>query len=274
MTVLEKSETHPGRGSRGLRSRSPRSSDGREGRRGKRGSQQEPDFVPTLPSVDLLPAEVHEAFRTRRVRRAFLLSALGLLAAGAAVWLLQANMIRLAQQEVDDENATAAALAADLAALAPVRTYLAQIDAYQATIQTTMANEVLPSEVVAEVDRVAPRGVRVDSVGMTLATGATGAGGTTDGVATTSTCPSPDPFAAPVPSAGCVTISGRATSRVPVGELIDRLEANPMFTSVFVSTAAAGGDGLVTFTGSVGLAPEKAFSGRYQDAAFLGGDQE
>jgi hypothetical protein len=79
----------------------------------------------------------------------------------------------------------------------------------------------------------------------------------------TSPCPGPDPFSTRV-VVGCVTVSGSASSRDDVGDLVVRLGEDPLFVEPFISTTTTADEEQVTFSGSVGISP-KVYSRRYAD---------
>ncbi len=109
------------------------------------------------------------------------------------------------------------------------------------------------------------------------ATGAQGAAAGGGAVAPTGpvvtqpvSCARPDPFN-PAPIIGCVTLTGKATSRAAVGRLVQNLRAADLYADPFVTTTTISGtDGVeeVAFAGSVGLTG-KAVSGRYADLSWL-----
>ena len=69
---------------------------------------------------------------------------------------------------------------------------------------------------------------------------------------------------------GCVTLSGTASSRDAVGQLVENLAGSDAFAEPFISTTTTDEGASVAFSGSVALDP-KVFSGRYDDLARLTG---
>lgn len=226
-------------------------------------------FVAVAPIVNLLPPELQDAIERLRLKKMFALLAVGLLVLLAAAWTVQGGLIAAAQKRLDAEQSVSTQLAAEQASLAPIRAFYGQIEANTSVIQSTMASEVLTSEVISELDAATPPSVRLDSFGLTLS-----GGGSTTGAAdpnmTTSTCPSEDPYASTQATAGCINVSGSADNRVALGEWLDNLEARDMFTVAFIpSTTADPAGGEVTFSATIGLDAAAAFKNRYADPEFL-----
>lgn len=256
--------------------------DPKKGKQGKKADRKVPTarakkaqaeydapFVPRIPIVNLLPAELQEAIERARLKRLFAGLTVVLVVVMAALWGAQTALINSAQSQLEAEQATSAQLATEQNALAPVQAFYGQIDANRSTIQTTMQNEVLTSQVLDALKQATPPGVNVESFGLTLG-GTTGTAGAADPSMTTSSCPSANPYEAAAPSAGCITVSGTATNRSVVGQWLDNLEAQDMFTVAFIpSTTADPEAGRITFTASVGLDAATAYQNRYANEEFL-----
>ncbi len=211
-------------------------------------------------------------------------------------WAFQVLSLRSAEATLAGEEAAAAARQAQITELAPVRSYVEGVRGRATAVETTMSTDISFSQSLLSLVRAAPTGITIDSVAVTVLTTdqAAAASGvvaaapeptTTDGTdgaevpapavaddptrgLSGSGCPGPDPFAAK-PSVGCLIISGTATDRRTVGQLVQRLAQQDLFVEPFISTTTtdaadpAGGDSL-SFSGTVGLTP-LVFSGRYDD---------
>lgn len=254
-------------------------------RRGRGGDKPAEALVPTLPTVNLLPPAVIERAHVERLRRRFGV-AVGLAVVAVAVaYVLQAGAISTANDDLAAEQARTTQLSARVTALAPVRVYYAAVEANAATIQQTMAREVLVSDVVARLYDTAPDGVGLDTVDITVDTqpvpaetpaASTGepAAPAVPAVPTTSgACPSPDPYLPPDATAGCIAITGSAASREELGRWEASLGRTNLFADLFISdsqAAAEDGADAITFTASVSITA-KAYTDRYADQAFLEG---
>lgn len=226
-------------------------------------------FVAELPLVNLLSGEVQEVVEQQRLKRLFAGLGLGLVGAIAALFLAQQGLIAVAETKLEEEQTRAAALAAQQAELAPVADFYAQIEANKSTIQTTMANEVLASQVISDLNRTTPAGMNVSNVSVSLETSAAPAAGVTDPTATSGACPSQDPYNEGGLSAGCVTVDGDAASRAVLGDWLDMIEESETFTVAFIPTTSAGGEtGGVTFSATIGLS-DSVYQNRYSDPEFL-----
>ena len=219
-------------------------------------------FVPVLPSVNLLPVEVIEVLALRALRRRFITAAVATAVVVGLLYGGQTALIAKANTELEKENANTVALTAQMRQLAPVKAFYAGVAANQQTITTTMAQEVLYSNVVRRLKATTPAGVSIGNVSLTAQAQSTGVG-----AVAASACPGPDPFN-PGTSIGCVNVAGTATSRQAVGKLIENLFADDLFANPYVSATTVDETGKVTFTATVGLT-DKAYSKRYSDPNFL-----
>lgn len=301
MALMTKTDAKPPRGRRSTSKTSetepgadPAGRSGRgKGAKGPKGAKEagaaEP-LVVTLPSTNLLPPAVAARSQADRLQKRFALGAAGAVAALAAVYLLQAGSISQANTDLETEQSRTAQLSAEKLALAPVDLFYKTLEVNRTTIQTTMAREVLLSDLTRRLYATAPSGVTLDTVGVTVdsqpvaATPGTAAAAGAAPAAGVD-CPSPDPYAAPEERAGCVTISGSATSREALGRWESRVGRTDLFTDLFISDSQAGtaggtagtgdadaataGDG-ITFTATLSVTA-KAFTDRYADPEFLGG---
>ncbi len=250
---------------------------GRSARKGPGRDKGAPEvFVPSLPSVNILPPAVTERAHLERVRRTFVVAAVAAVAAVGAIFFLQSGAISSAETDLAAEEARAAQLSSQAAALAPVKLYYATVEANEATIQETMSREVLLSDVVDRLYATAPSGVDLGTVAVSvdtqplLAAGATPVDPTTAGSAA---CPSPDPYVIPGEAAGCVTITGSADSRAALGDWEAQVGKSDLFADLFISSSAAAaeeGSKAITFSASVSVTA-KAYVNRYADPAFVEG---
>lgn len=235
----------------------------------KAQAEYDAKFTPRIPIVNLLSAELQEEIERRRLKHMFATLAVALVVAMGAMWGVQTGLINAAESRLAAEQAESTQLATEQNELAPVRSFYGQIDANTTTIQTTMSNEVLTSQVLGALDDATPPGVALGTFSLSLG-GGSSTTGTVDPSMTTGACPSANPYVAAAPSAGCITVSGTATNRSTVGQWLDNLEAQPMFTVAFIpSTTAEPKGGRITFTASIGLDAATAYQNRYADPEFL-----
>lgn len=235
---------------------------------------------PTLPVVNLLSPSAFERLATRRLRMRFLAGGAALVVLVVAAWAVQHLRVGEAEQLLTVERAETTRLTEETKALLPVRAFVSGVELQKTTVSETMANEIYFSTVMAGLQDAAPSGVELDSVAVTLAPppaaaapapAPTEAEGTEEAdsaaapapeaVPTVSPCPGPDPFNTRV-VVGCITLSGTASSRAEVGDLVINLGKDALFVEPFISTTTTADTSLVSFSGSVGLS-EKVFSKRY-----------
>ena len=219
-----------------------------------------------VPTVNLLSPWVFESLAARRLRRRFAAAAAVLALLVGAGWMVQNLRTSIAERELAARQAETTKLLAQTKRLAPVRTYVAAVDQQKAMAQGAMENEVYLSRVLSGLRAATPAGARLENVAVKVSPVAKGdqsaeASAAAAAEDATGNCPGPDPFNTRE-VIGCVTLSGSASTRALVGDLVVALGKDALFVEPFISatTTAAGDD--VVFTGSVGLSA-KTFSGRY-----------
>jgi hypothetical protein len=228
---------------------------------------------PGQASVNLLSPSAFERMAARRLRHRFVAAGVVLVLGVAGAWAVQHLRVEEARQLLAVEKAETTRLTAETQALAPVRAYVTGVTVQKQTVQEAMAREIYFSEVLEGLENSTPSGAVLQTLAVTLAADAPGpapaAGEGEEGEAepaeaaapVISPCPGPDPFNTRV-VVGCVTLSGTASSRAEVGELVISLGKDKLFVEPFISTTTTAESAEVSFSGSVGLS-EKVYSGRY-----------
>lgn len=231
--------------------------------------------------MNLLSPWSFEALQARQLRRRFAGAAALLVLVLAAAWALQHLRAVQAEQVLAIEEAERTTLSSQVVELAPVRAFVSAVDRRATTVSEAMRAEVRFSELLAELAMATPADADLTDVAVTVtppppagdpaagaassssgAVPAADAAATTDPAATTaSACPGPDPFGTR-PVVGCVTLSGTASSRDAVGQLVVELDRSSVFVEPFISTTTVAEGPQVTFTGTVGVAPS-AFTRRF-----------
>jgi hypothetical protein len=215
-----------------------------------------------LPAVNLLSQSSFDRLAARRLRHRFVAAGVVLVALVGAGWGAQHVRIGEAQKLVVVEEGETARLNARTQTLAPVRAFVGGVAAQQGTVESPMAREIYFSEVLAGIRTATPPGARLVAVAVTAAP-PTVPGAPVD--AAGSVCPGPDPFNTRT-VVGCVTLSGTASSRAEVGQLVTSLGDADLFVEPFISTTTTADSSEVSFSGSVGLS-RKVFSTRYATLA-------
>ena len=218
-----------------------------------------------LPSVNLLSASAFEKMAARRLRHRFLAAGFVMLLLVNAAWVAQHLRVVEARKLVAVEQAETDRLTSQTQLLAPVRAFVDGVAVQLRTVQAAMANEVYFSDVLDGLTEATPEGAEVQSVSVTITAAAAAAAATGTAAPAASACPGPDPFNTRT-VVGCVTLSGTATSRAEVGELVIALGRSRLFVEPFINTTTTADSAAVTFAGSVGLS-ERVFSGRYVEPA-------
>lgn len=221
----------------------------------------DPGFVPGPPSVNLLPPDILELLRLRAIRFRLLAAAAALVVCLGALYAVQAAQLGSAQEQLAAEQSRGAAVAAEQAELAPVKSFYAEVTQTQQQIMVTMAREVLFSDVATRLTAAATDTVTLSTVSMTAVT-------TDLADPAVVACPGSDPFSL-VAVVGCITVAGTAVSRDSVGLFVVNVLADDRFLSPFVSTTVLDEEtGTVAFTGTISLTAA-VYSGRYSDVEFL-----
>lgn len=221
-------------------------------------------FTPTGAQVNLLPAEVVELVAVQALKRRLVIVAVAMIGLFAALYVGQFARITAANNDLAEANAKSATLSRQLADLASVKRFYADVENNQKTIMTTMQNEVLYSKVLSSLTKVTPNGIRLTNVNIASV------GATAPGEAAGTPCPGPDPFN-PVASVGCVTITGTASSRDAIGTFLTNVDRDDFFASPYVSATTADDKGQVSFSATVGLT-DRVYPHRYNDVLFLRGE--
>jgi Tfp pilus assembly protein PilN len=208
--------------------------------------------VPVMPRVNLMPPEIAEAARFRRLQLAMggaVVAAFGIV---AALYMQAHSGVADAQQQLDAANAQHATLQTQLNSLQSVQNVYSEVAARQAMLTEAMGDEIRWSTYLNDMSLRVPDNVWVTNVTATELTG----GPTATTTATTS-------------GIGNVAFTGVAFSHDDVATWLESLAkekgyVDPYFTN---STEAKIGDRtVVNFTSSVDLS-DAAKSGRYTKPA-------
>jgi len=201
-----------------------------------------PTTAPAMPRVNLLPAEIQEAARFRKVQ----LGLAGLVAAAVALvaagYVMSMGQVASAQDELDTYAAQGAALQAKADQYAEVPLVYAQVAAAEAGLQTAMGQEVRYSYLLNDLSLTIPDKVWVSEIVMAQNTaeptvGAFGATGI-----------------------GTVTVAGSAVEHNDVAGWLDWIGQQPAYADA-------------TFTKSVDDVATYASPTRSYESNFLVTDQ-
>ncbi|NHC46011.1 PilN domain-containing protein [Motilibacter aurantiacus] len=213
-----------------------------------------------LPRVNLLPPEILEQQRFRRVQ-AGLGAGLGLVAAlVVAGYALSAGSVSDARQDLAAARSEGAQLQSAQQEYADVPQVEADLKAESALLAQAMGRDVRWSQYLRDIGVIVPKGVWLTEVSIVqpeagAATATDAAGTPATGSAVTS---------APVAT---ITFTGKATSQDAVAGWLDALSgepgfADPYFTNSQSAVDAELGRTLITFSSSVNVTAE-ALSHRY-----------
>jgi hypothetical protein len=248
------------------------------GRGRRRAAEQHqaaaPAGTPPARGVNLLSPWVRQEIRVRRIRKRLLHGLLALLVLVAGAWTFQQLRLSAARSDLRGEVAVGDGLRTQIAALDEVTTYVSDVRLRAETVRGTMATQIGQADALRALARATPADTTLDSVsftlpvpGVPLAEEPAVEPSVEDLLATrgiVAACPGPDPFGTRVVVA-CLLVTGTAPDRQSVSALVQRLGEDDLFVEPFVDTTTTE-EGLVTFTGSVGISPD-AFTQRYDAVA-------
>ncbi len=209
--------------------------------------------LPVLPRVNLLPPEIAETVRFRRIQYGLgggLLVATGIV---AALVVAAAGAVASANSDVESSTARGTALQAESAKYADVQAVYARAAAAQAMLTQAMGQEVRYSQFLNDLSLTVPENVWVKNVTFSQ----------TAPVVAGTAAPGVDP------GVGTVTFSGTGFAHDDVAVWLESLAgqkgyANPYFTNS--TEALVGTRTTVSFDSTVTLTND-ALSGRYTTPA-------
>jgi Tfp pilus assembly protein PilN len=209
----------------------------------------------SLPRVNLLPPEIAETRRFRRIQIGLGGAVLGAVGIVALLYVAASSSVSSAQSDLDSANATHTQLNAETAKYRDVTAVYARAAAAQAMLTQAMGEEVRYSQFMNDLSLSVPENVWLKNVtfAQTGATTVAAAGAVPTAVA-------------PI---GSVTFTGVGFNHDDVAVWLESLAgqkgyANPYFSNS--TEALLGTRKTVNFTSSVALTPA-AYSGRYAKPA-------
>ena len=221
-------------------------------------------FTPSMPDVNLLPPRVFEAAQAQKLRRKLILIGGVMVLVVAGLYAGQTAQIIVANKALDTETAKGVVLDKQVHDLAPVKAFYLGVAAQKTMVQTTMAKELILSEVATDLFQTSGSDVQIQT--MTVTTGASGAVGT-QVAAAGAACPRPDPFSK-ASIVTCVQFTGTATGREGVAKFLANLTKSDKFATPYVPVTDSADGKAVTFSGSVGIT-DKFYSNRYAKDGYL-----
>ena len=197
----------------------------------------------TLPRVNLLPPEIHQARKLRHTQGVLGVCVLAVLAAVGGGYMFASNQADTAAEELAVEQAQTTRLQAEQAKYAEVPRVLAQVDGAKAAQETAMSTDVLWYRYLNDLALTYPSEVWLGNMTATVA----GPGGTTGAAAVP--VAGADPLA--TPGIGTVQFTGTALEHSDVASWLDVLAGTSGFADArFSSSTRAQIDGqdVVQFT--------------------------
>ena len=208
--------------------------------------QQVGTGLATLPRVNLLPPEIEEQKRFRRIQvglGAGVAAAVGVVALG---FVLASGSVSAANEELDAATAEGTRLQAETAKYADVEAVYAQAAAAQAMLGEAMGEEVRYSRFLSDLSLSVPENVWLTSLTFDQSPVDPALGGTEPGV-------------------GTVTVTGKGFDHEDVALWLESLSGYSTLTNPYFSSSTEvliGSRTAVEFSSTATLTPS-ALSGRY-----------
>ncbi|MDX6199349.1 MAG: type pilus assembly protein PilN [Actinomycetota bacterium] len=204
----------------------------------------------SLPRVNLLPPEIAETRRVRRIQIGLGGAVLGAVGVVALLYVAASSSVSSAQTDVDAATATNTHLQAETAKYRDVTAAYDRAAAAQAMLTQAMGEEVRYSRLLTDLSLSVPENVWIKSL-------------------TFSQAPAPAALGSTVSGIGTMTVSGIGFKHDDVAVWLESLAGqksytNPYFTSS--TEALLGTRKTVTFSSTATLTPA-AYSGRYTKPA-------
>ena len=204
----------------------------------------------TLPRVNLLPPEIEEGKRFRRIQVGLGTAVLGAVGAVALAFVMAAGSASAANEELEAATAENTRLQAETAKYADVRAVYAQAAAAEAMLTEAMGQEVQYSRFLSDLSLSVPENVWLQSLTFAQAPVSPAVGATEPGI-------------------GTVTVSGLGFSHEDVALWLESLAGQAGYTNPYFSSSEEtliGPRTVVEFTSTATLTPA-ALSGRYTQPA-------
>lgn len=214
--------------------------------------------VATLPRVNLLPPEIEEQRRFKRVQAGLGLGVVAALGVVGALWVVASGQVGSAQNDLDAQTARSATLNQQAQQYAEVPVVYAQVESARAQLAQAMGQEIRWSYVLNDLSIVTPSKVWLTSVTVTPNDNTTTATQSPTGTQEYLT-----------PGIASVVFEGKAYKHNDVAAWLVALAkekgfAQPYFTSSKVEKI--GSEDSVTFSSQATIT-EDALSGRWTDKA-------
>lgn len=223
-----------------------------------KGKRRETEQAIGLPQVNLLPAEIGDAIKARKIVKAAIAVLVLLLIGFAALWWMQGSDVSRAQESLAAAQATQQDLNGKIESLQPVTELYTELTVLQDAVAAALADQPEASLAFLRLESAA---ASVPGAPVEITQVSTAYQGIPEPGGTLNPCPNPDPFGAEI-TVGCVNFSATATDRGQVSELLRVLESDPLFVGPFITATSVGsatepGEAAsVSFSGTVGLSPE------------------
>ena len=214
--------------------------------------------VATLPRVNLLPPEIGEQRRFRKVQAGLGAGVLAALGVVGALTLLATGAVSDAQTELDTAKAQQTQLQAQQAQYAEVPLVFAQVEAAQAQLSQAMGNEVRWSYFLNDLSLEIPGKVWLTSMTVTQ---------NVDAAAAAVAAPATGSYL--TPGIGTVTFEGKGYAHNDVASWLVALAKQKGLTQPYFTSStkeAIGAENAVTFSSQATVTAE-ALSERYTQKA-------
>ena len=212
----------------------------------------------SLPRVNLLPPEIAEGRRVRRIQVGLGAAVLGAVGIVALLYVSANSGVSSAQEQLDAANARHSSLQSEMGKYRDVTAVQARADAAQAMLTQAMGQEVRYSRLLTDLSLTVPENVWLKSVTFTQGAPA----GSTAAAA-------PAASSLTTPGIGTVTFTGVGFKHDDVALWLESLAGQKAYVDPYFSNsteALLGSRKTVNFTSTATLT-SAAYSGRYTKPA-------
>jgi Tfp pilus assembly protein PilN len=215
-----------------------------------------------IPRVNLLPPEIAEAAKFRRVQTQLGAAVLASVGVVGLLFVVASGQVTSAQEALDQATAQTAAVQSEVTALANVPKLYAEVAAAEGQLTQAMGEEVRWSNYLTDLSLTVPNDVGLLSMSVVQTLMGAAEAGPGAGPATASVLGTP--------GIASVTFEGEALEQNDVAAFLDALAqqkgvVDPYFTSATKDEDANAGQEVVTFSATATI-DESAKSGRYTKA--------
>lgn len=211
------------------------------------------------PSVNLLPPEVEQGRRFRRLQLGLGAVVLAAVIVVALLYVVASREASDAQATLDATEAQGARLQSQVAQFAEVPRIFATVEAAEKALRQATSDEIRWSYYVADLSNIVPSTVWLNNMTVAMASAEAGATGTSGTATSAPTTTGAAPTTGTGSSLGTVTFTGSAYTHDDVATFLEALGKQKGYADPYLSNSTkrdAGGQSIVDFSCQVQITDE------------------